>query len=673
MTKKHWRVLILAVLLGMVMIFAGCGAMMQLVFQTIGQPEPTIEPLPTHQEDEAKYESPLIPLDVIMQFIEYTPPNISDDGSKILYRHMEGFSDSVVVADWKTGKEIPVPWPDELRGIPYVYTWGNDGETILFFADYMGDENKGLYTANIKTGKTKTVLPASVNDCYYISDNPKNDKEIYIELFDYDEEVFDLYLINYETGKKKLVFENPGDITEFIFDRDGNLRIVSFTDDQAGKHVWMKKDIAGHNTRFVESEWEEIFTWDYEDAQGSRVYGFMMDGERVLYMDTSISDTASLCIYDPKTKQKQVVYNDPDYEIYGTWTDIEMDEVVSVSVYGEKIEWAILDESFQDDYDVLTEVGDVFEIIGSSEDDHYWVVAYPSDVKYEDYYIYDMKTKEMTFLYNAKADMADYEFASREPISYTASDGLKIEGYATFPAGMEKKDLPTVVLVHGGPWARDMWVFDPEAQFLANRGYLVLQLNFRGSTGYGKDFVLAGDREWGRAMHQDILDGVAYAVEQGWADEDRIGVYGASYGGYEALVCAAFSSDVFQCAVDAFGPSSLLTFVESLPPQWSVAYDELLRAIGDPKKDTEMMKERSPLYHVDDIKIPMLIAQGENDIRVVKSESIQMKEALEAAGLPVTFMLFPDTGHGFSSMETRMQFYSEMERFFAEHLGGRTE
>ena len=284
--------------------------------------------------------------------------------------------------------------------------------------------------------------------------------------------------------------------------------------------------------------------------------------------------------------------------------------------------------------------------------------------------MYDMADKEATFLFNARPSLDDLNLSPVEPISYTASDGLEIEGYATFPLNTTRENLPTVVLVHGGPWVRDTWEFNAEVQFLANRGYLVLQVNYRGSSGYGKDFRLAGDKEWGGKMHQDILDAVNYAVDQGWTDPDRVGIYGASYGGYEALVSAAFSSDVFQCSVDAFGPSSLLTFIKSIPPQWSVEYQDLVRSIGDPDTEAEDMKARSPLYFADDIKIPMLIAQGENDVRVPQAESDQMVDALKKVGVPVTYMLFPDTGHGFNTLEAQIKFYSAMESFFAENLGG---
>ena len=674
MTVKRLSICVLALALMLTALLSGCEALQQfavekLIDATQAPEAQDIAALPTLPKKDAA----LIPLDVMMGYVEYTPPQISNDGSKILYRHMTAFKDNVMVEDWQTGKETIVSWPSEAMGNPY-FSWAPDGETVFFFVDSMGDENYGLYTSNINTGETKTILTGGQNDCSFVAENPDNDKEVYLSVFNFNTELNDLFLLNYETGEMTLILENPGDITGFLFDYDGNLRTVTRADEQAGMHVWMKKDVNQTNTRFLESEWKNIFSWEYEDARTSGAYGFMQDGVRMLYMDSSETNTTSLYTYDTETGGTEMIFNDPDYEINGTWTDLELDEVAAVTVYSQKIEWHILDESFQDDYDVLASVDDgVFDIYGSSEEDEYWLVAYISDTEEMDYYVYDMQTQETTFLFNAREELKQYDFSPVEPFAYTSSDGLTIEGYATFPLGEAKENLPTVMLVHGGPWVRDTWKFDPEVQFLANRGYLVLQVNFRGSTGYGKDFILAGDKEWGRKMHQDILDAVDYAVQQGWTDEDRVGVYGASYGGYEALICAAFSSDVFQCAVDAFGPSSLLTFVESIPPQWSLAYQDLIRSVGDPETEADLMKERSPLYYAEDIRISLLIAQGENDVRVPQSESDQMVEALEAAGVPVTYMLFRNTGHGFNSNASRQSFYARMERFFAEHLGGRME
>ena len=682
MRKRIAALILITLMIFTLLVTAGCDNVIKQIIDMQNQTNdndtdtqtPVIDDNDDDSSDLPELPAEIIPFDVLMGYPEYVNIQMSSGGDKILYRHMTAFSDDVVVEEWETGEKTYVAWP-QVAGIPH-YFFAPDGETVLFLVDDMGDENYGMYTSDLATGRTKTIFTAGDNDCGYVSNNPMNVDEIFITKFDFSRELFDLYLLNYKTGDYDLILKNPGDIIDYVFDHTGALRGVGATDGQAGTQYFLKKDASNNNTKFAADEWEKVdaLTWDYEDANTSGVYGFMQDNKHILYIDTANSNTSTLKTYDVETGEITDIYNDPDYDINGSWTDLELDKTVAVSVYSSKIEWEILDESFQDDYDILAGLEDgVFNIIGSSENDEQWLVEYMSDIHESDYYIYDMETMQAEYLFNGRQELKDYDFAHKEPIEFTATDGLKIEGYATFPVGVEKEDLPMVVVVHGGPWARDSWEFDPEVQFLANRGYLVLQVNFRGSTGYGKDFVLAGDKEWGGKMHQDILDAVDYAVSQGWADPDRIGVYGASYGGYEALVCASFSSDVFQCAVDAFGPSSLLTFIESIPPQWSTSYQDLIRSVGDPETEEDFMRERSPLYYADQIEIPMLIAQGENDVRVVKSESDQMVEALEAAGVPVDYLVLKDTGHGFSSIETRDLFYSNMEAFFAEYLGGRTE
>ena len=663
MTKKRLSICILAVAL--IALLTGCSPLQQFVTQAIS-PEITITEEDTDNifgQDTAD----IIPIDVLMGYDAYSGPMISADGKYILYLQRTDTINNVIAKDWQTGEETMVQWPP---GYGYLtFQWAPDGETVLFFIDSMGDENYGVYTSNIHTGETQTILEGGDNDCYYVAENPANEKEIYLAVFDFGTELFDLYLMNYDTGNMTLVLKNPGDITSFVLDNDGVLRAVMTTDDKAGSHVWLKTDMGNTDTDFNTHAWEEIFAWDYEDADTSGVFGFMPDDMRMLYLDSSLGDTSTLLTYDVETGETNPVYNDPDYEIGSTWTDLGIGEVTAVTVYKQAQEWVVLDESFQDDFDVLSEVGDSFDIVSSSEDDAYWIVGYTSDTHQPDYYAYDMETQELKYLYNAAPDLLQYELAPMVPIAFAASDGLEIEGYVTFPVDAEKENLPTVVLVHGGPWVRDTYDYNAEVQFLANRDYAVLQVNYRGSAGYGKAFMHAGDKEWGGKMHQDILDAVDYAIAQGWTDPDRVGVYGASYGGYEALTCAAFSSDVFQCAVDAFGPSSLLTFIESIPAQWSIEYQDLVRAVGDPETDAELMRAHSPLYFADQITIPMLIAQGENDVRVPQEESDQMVEALQAEGVDVTYLLLEDTGHGFGGLDTRIMFYSALETFLEAHLG----
>ena len=261
-----------------------------------------------------------------------------------------------------------------------------------------------------------------------------------------------------------------------------------------------------------------------------------------------------------------------------------------------------------------------------------------------------------------------------EPISFVSRDSITIHGYITRPVGTGASErLPMVLNVHGGPWHRDTWGYDPEAQWLANRGYICLQVNFRGSTGYGKEFVNLGDREWGGRMHDDLVDAVRWAVDEGIADAARVAIYGGSYGGYAALVGATFTPDLFCCAVDIVGPSNLLTFIKTVPPYWEAFLDMLYRRVGHPERDADFLRERSPLFHVDDIKIPMLIAQGANDPRVKQDESEQVVEAMRQSGIDHEYLLFQDEGHGFAKPENNLKFYAAAEAFLAKYLGGRHE
>jgi dipeptidyl aminopeptidase/acylaminoacyl peptidase len=290
-----------------------------------------------------------------------------------------------------------------------------------------------------------------------------------------------------------------------------------------------------------------------------------------------------------------------------------------------------------------------------------------------EYYSYERKTKKPLFLFNSRPDLKNYTLAPMEPFSFRSRDGLTVRGYLTFPAGSSKMNLPMVLNVHGGPWVRDTWGYDPEAQWLANRGYICMQVNYRGSSGYGKAYLNAGNREWGGKMHDDLVDAVQWAVQKGYADPKNTAIYGGSYGGFAALVGATFTPDLFKCAVDIVGPSNLITFIKTIPPYWSVFLTEFHKRVGNPDTEEEFLKSRSPLFKVDQIKIPMLIAQGANDPRVKQDESEQIVAAMKKKGIDHEYMLFPDEGHGFAKPQNRIKFYDHAEKFLANHLGGRSE
>jgi dipeptidyl aminopeptidase/acylaminoacyl peptidase len=337
-------------------------------------------------------------------------------------------------------------------------------------------------------------------------------------------------------------------------------------------------------------------------------------------------------------------------------------------------EWEVFDESIRNDIDAVRALnpGD-FGIHSRTLDDSTWIIGFTEDDRPVSYHRYDRATGRSTFLFYNRPSLAKYALASMQPISFASRDGLTVHGYLTVPPGFEDQRLPMVLLVHGGPWHRDVWGYDPEAQWLANRGYACLQINFRGSTGYGKAFLNAGDKEWGGNMHNDLADAVQWAVDQGVADRDRIAIYGGSYGGYAALVGATFTPDLFKCAVDIVGPSNLITFIETIPPYWESYLEMLHRRVGHPERDKELLESRSPLNHVDRIRIPLLIAQGANDPRVKESESEQIVAAMKTNGIDHEYLLFPDEGHGFAKPENRLKFYAAAERFLAKHMGGRFE
>ncbi len=617
----------------------------------------------------------LIPLDDIFAPTEYTDPAISADGKYLLYRHIlpNNRGDSVVVMDVSTGKEHAVPYPEGASGIPY-FDWAGDGRHVIFMIDNGGDENYSLYSVDIETRDSTTLYSKSGATAYLVATDDNNPNGIFFQTNGRDGQVFDLYWCDITTGETELIMENPGDVSAWYLDRDGKCRMAKVLDSEGGESLLYKKTAGSDSAAFIRSDWKEILHWDYEDAETSGFFGFSMDGKRIQYSDSTGRNTAAIMEMDLATGKTTLIDSDPVYDAESIWTDIKKDRVTAVRYNRERSEWKALEQDIGDELDYVASLSDGdFGFSSTSRDDKYWVVWFESDTKGRSWYYVDIENHKSRFLFQQTPVLSQYEFAPMEPFTYTASDGLIIHGYATFPVGSESTNLPMVLYVHGGPKARDSWGFNGEVQWLANRGYLVVQVNFRGSTGYGKDFVKAGDREWGGKMQQDLTDAVNWSVEQGFADKNHVAIMGASYGGYAALAGAAFTPDVYACAVDMFGPSSLITLVENSPTYWKPQLVQLYQSIGDPAKDEEFMKSRSPLYHAENIKIPVLIAQGGNDVRVPKQESEQMVAAMKERDLDVEYMYFPNAGHGFNTTEDYMQFFSRLQDFLAEHIGGRAE
>ncbi|MDQ6948379.1 MAG: prolyl oligopeptidase family serine peptidase, partial [Actinomycetota bacterium] len=424
----------------------------------------------------------------------------------------------------------------------------------------------------------------------------------------------------------------------------------------------------------TDDEWRPLLEIGQEDSLTSEPLGFTVDGSG-LWAITSLGANAGRLVHiDCATGESTVVAEDPTYDVGAVRFHPDTREPQIVVFMKDRADYHVLDPAVADDIEALLGLspGDPV-LLGHDDADKVWLVAYTNDDGPVRYYAWDRAAGQATFMFEHQPSLSRYQLAHMEPFTFAARDGLTIHGYATFPPVLPPKSLPTVLNVHGGPWARDAWGFDPEAQWLANRGYLCVQVNYRGSTGYGKAFVNAGDREWGAAMHDDLLDAVDHVVAKGWADRDRVGIYGGSYGGYAALVGAAFTPDVFRCAVDIVGPSNLKTLIESVPAYWAPIVAQFHTRVGNPETEEEFLWSRSPLSAADQIRIPLLIAQGANDPRVKQAEAEQIVAALKDKGIDHEYLLYPDEGHGFAKPENRLSFYAAAERFLSHHLGGRAE
>src|SRR5262249_44742281 len=421
------------------------------------------------------------------------------------------------------------------------------------------------------------------------------------------------------------------------------------------------------------AEWKRIVKWGPEDAEG-RVVDFTADGKGLWLVSSEDRDTLALVKRDLASGKEEVIASDPGADAGGLIYDDDTHQPQAIAFTRERTKWKVLDKNIADDLKALEKGGrGEPAVVSRTQDKKTWVVAYTSDVHPANYYLYDQPSKKLTFLFTTQPALEKYKLALMKPVTVKSRDGLELVCYLTLPVGVEAKNLPMVLTVHGGPWARDRWGFHPEAEWLAKRGYAVLSVNYRGSTGFGKKFLHAGDREWAGKMHDDLIDACKWAAKEGYADEKKIAIYGGSYGGYAALVGATFTPDFFRCAVDIVGPSNLVSLLKTIPAYWEAGRKMFSVRVGDLETEQKFLESRSPLFKVDRIKIPLLIAQGKNDPRVKQAESEQIVEALRKAGKEVEYMLFADEGHGFARPENRLKFFGVAEKFLAKHLGGRAE
>lgn len=610
---------------------------------------------------------PLIPREVLFGNPERTQPRLSPGGDRLAYiAPVDG-----VLNVWvgPVGSEVgddgfePVT-RDTDRGIRQ-YFWAEDGRHLVYLQDKGGDENWRLYAVDPATKETRDLTPFENVQARPLEKNKHFPDELLIELNKRDLQLHDAYRLNLADGGLELVAENPGNVVGWVADVDMRVRgaLSAYPDGAFGLLVRKSEG----------DDWRELLRWGPEDSLSSGPLGFSGDGARMFLKDSRGANAARLVRLDLLTEEVDVLAEDPEYDVSDMLVHPDTREVQAAAFTRSRTEWTVLDEAIREDFAEIAELrpGD-FTIVSRDRADENWLVAFTADDGPVAYYAYNRDEKRGTHLFDDRPELKEYTLAPMEPTSFETRDGLEIHGYLTLPPALGRENLPMVLNVHGGPWVRDVWGYDPEAQWLANRGHACLQVNYRGSTGYGKRFLNAGNKEWGAKMHDDLVDAVRWALEESIADPERVAIYGGSYGGYAALVGATFTPDLFHCAVDIVGPSNLITLIESIPPYWKPLVSIFHERVGNPETEEEFLKSRSPLFRVDQIKIPMLIAQGANDPRVKQAESEQVVAAMEEKGIDYEYLLFSDEGHGFAKPENRLKFYAAAERFLAKHLGGRS-
>ena len=606
---------------------------------------------------------PLIPRDVLFGNPERAGPQLSPDGKLLAYLRPD---DKNVMQVWvrTLGKDDDrAVTADDKRGIR-VYNWAFDGKHLLYQQDAGGDENFHLFATNLETKQTRDLTPFKGVRVQGVDLDKDHPNEVLVGLNKKNMQFFDMHRIQIDSGEEKLDTENPGMAMGYTTDAKFQVRGVTCVKMDGGYELKVR-DVGG-------KDWKTVKTLT-ADEQG-QIAAFGTDPNTLWVIHSQGSNAMRLTKLDVATGKEETIAEDAEYDISGAMIDDVKRIPLAVSFTKARLEWKVLDDSVKADFELLAKVrrGD-FVVNSKTIDDKKWLVTYTTDDGPVTWYLYDRTAKKAEFLFSNSPKMETAKLAQIEPVEYKAKDGLVVRGYLTKPIGIEAKNLPTVLLVHGGPWARDTWGYNPQAQWLANRGYAVLQVNFRGSTGYGKKFLNAGNREWAGKMHQDLLDGVDFLTKQGVSDPKKIGIMGGSYGGYATLVGLAFTPDVFACGVDIVGPSNIITLLKTVPPYWAPAKAMFNQRVGDIEKDKDFLEGRSPLNKVNYIVKPLLIGQGANDPRVKQAESDQIVEAMRKNGKEVEYVVYPDEGHGFQRPENRLHFFAVTEQFLAKHLGGRAE
>jgi dipeptidyl aminopeptidase/acylaminoacyl peptidase len=637
--------------------------------------------------------APLIPRRVLFGNPDKAMARMSHDAKRLAYlAPVDGVLNVWVgpIDDPSAAKPVTHEKDRPLGG----YFWAYTNKHIIYSQDFKGDENDHVYVVDLDTGETKDITPL---DKAKAGDQPTKEKaadgsdeqpkvkaeieavswrspeEIVIGLNNRDPRYHDLYVVNISTGEKKLLQENP-DFAGFVVDEDYKVRFGTKMTDDGGEATYKPDGKGG---------WEEFMKIGMGDTLTTSIAGFDKTGDVLYFIDSRGRDTGALKTIDLKTGEEKLIAENPLADTGGIMDHPAENTIQGVSFTYDRTHWQFFDKEVEADYNRLKKIADgEIQIVSRTLDDRKWLVGFVMDDGPVRYYFYDRDTKEPRFLFSNRKDLEGQPLQKMHSVTIEARDGMKLVSYLTLPPGSDpdgdgkpNKPLPLVLNVHGGPWALDGWGFDPEAQLWANRGYAVLSVNFRGSTGFGKKFVNAGNKEWAGKMHDDLLDAVDWAVKEKIADPDKVAIVGGSYGGYATLVGLTFTPDKFACGIDECGPSNLMTLLKTIPPYWESGMELFKKRVGDPTTDEgkQLLEARSPLNKVDQIKKPLLIGQGAFDPRVKQTEADQMVAAMEQRKTPVTYVLMADEGHGFHRPENQLAFTAVSEAFLAKNLGGRYE
>jgi dipeptidyl aminopeptidase/acylaminoacyl peptidase len=596
---------------------------------------------------------------------------ISSDGSNMSYlAPVKGVLNVWVAPAGHLENARPVT-NDTYRGI-HDYSWAYTNKDLLYLQDKNGNENYSIYAVNLTSDLVKDLTPFEGVQANIVALSPRFPREAVISLNKRDPEYSDLYKLNITTGNLTLLQENK----EFSgFDVDDNLtvRLAHKMTLDGGEEIYKR----------TTNGWTPFQEIGKDDYLTTSTLGFDKDNKDIYFMDSRGRDTAALFVMNLTTGNETLIAENPKADFSDSMIHPTKKNVQAVAFTYERKQWKVIDPSIAGDMDYLRKVadGDV-EVLDRTLDDRTWIVAYLMDDGPVRYYSYDRDNKEARFLLTNMEKLEGQPLAKMIPVVIKSRDNMSLVSYYTLPLGSNRSDsvkpekpVPMVLYVHGGPWDRDEWGFNPVHQWLANRGYAVLSINYRESTGFGKNFTNAGNLEWGRKMQDDLVDAVNWSIKQGIADPHRIAIMGGSYGGYATLAGLTFTPELFSCGVDICGISNLTSFMESIPAYWRPEMELWTSRVGDYRtsEGRELLKERSPIDYVDKIQRPLLIGQGANDPRVKQNESDQIVKVMRAKNLPVTYVLYSDEGHGFARPENKISFYAIAEAFLSAHIGGRYE